>query len=88
MAFLFYILEKIFIMAADINALLALPKKERRQIAEKLWDSLAPETSIAKEDEATLQLLEKRWMDIESGKSKLYSSTQMKQKIEQYRIKK
>jgi putative addiction module component (TIGR02574 family) len=57
--------------AVDMNKLLSLPQKERKKIAEKLWDSLHPEI---KEDESVIKLLEKRWKKIQSGKSTSISS--------------
>ncbi|MFP5043107.1 hypothetical protein [Parasediminibacterium sp. JCM 36343] len=47
-------------MDVDINALLALPQKDKRRIAEKLWDSLLPNNSIVKEDIETINLLENK----------------------------
>jgi putative addiction module component (TIGR02574 family) len=74
-------------MAVSINTLLALPQKERRKIAEKLWGSLSPVQSISREEKDVLALLEKRWKDIESGKSKQYSASEMKKMIAVHRNK-
>jgi putative addiction module component (TIGR02574 family) len=75
-------------MAINIKALLALPEKERKKIAEQLWDSLSPAYSVTKEDEATIALLEERWQNIQSGKSKLYSSAEIKDIIKKHRTNK
>ena len=45
-------------MAYNTKELLALPDKEKRGLAKKLWKSLADNTSIAKEDGATVKELE------------------------------
>ena len=74
-------------MSVVIDALLALPLKKRRKIAEKLWDSLPEVNSILKEDEELIMLLDKRWKNIEEGKSKLYSTEQMKKMVAEYRNK-
>jgi len=65
-------------MAVDINVLLALPQKEKKKIAEQLWDSLLPNNAITKEDKATLDLLDKRWNDMQSGNASLYTPVEMK----------
>jgi putative addiction module component (TIGR02574 family) len=75
-------------MTVDIDTLLALPKSERRKIAEKLWDSLAPTYNVSKEDEATMVLLEERWQNIQSGKSVLYSGDELKNMVVEHRKKK
>jgi putative addiction module component (TIGR02574 family) len=75
-------------MAIDMNNLLTLPSGERRKIAERLWKSLAPVNSISKEEEETIALLEKRWQSIQSGKSKIYTSAEMKKMITGERSKK
>ena len=72
-------------MAVDVNSLLALPEKERKKIAEQLWSSLAPVYTVSKEDKATIALLEQRWESIQSGKSKLYSSSDIKKMIKEHR---
>ncbi len=71
-----------------MNNLLTLPPGERRKIAERLWKSLAPVSSISKEEEETIALLEKRWQNIQNGKSKIYTSAEMKKMIVQERSKK
>ncbi len=75
-------------MAIDMNNLLTLPSGERRKIAERLWKSLTPVNSISKEEEKTIALLEKRWQNIQSGKSKIYTSAEMKKMITRERSKK
>ncbi|CAN5235636.1 hypothetical protein BH20BAC1_BH20BAC1_27910 [soil metagenome] len=75
-------------MAIDMNNLLTLPSGERRKIAERLWKSLTPVNSISKEEEKTIALLEKRWQNIQSGKSKIYTSAEMKKLITRERSKK
>jgi len=72
-------------MQVDINTLLSLPESQRRKIAEKLWDSLAPAYSVSKEDEATVALLEERWQNMQSGKSAQYSPSELKNMIKEYR---
>lgn len=74
-------------MTVDLETLLALPQKQRRKIAEKLWDSLSPNNSISSETKEIIDVLETRWNKIEKGKTKLYSSNELKQKINQYRNK-
>lgn len=74
-------------MTIDINSLLNLPQKERRQIAEKLWDSLAPNNSVTKEDASTIALLESRWQDIQEQKTVLISPKELKAKIQSHRSK-
>lgn len=64
--------------SVDMNKLLSLPQKERRKIAEKLWDSLTPSKSIAPLTTAEKKLLEQRWNKYMSGKMKFYSSSEMK----------
>ncbi|HEX3024060.1 MAG TPA: addiction module protein [Chitinophagaceae bacterium] len=65
-------------MAVDLETLLALPQKQRRKIAEKLWDSLSPNNSISSETKEIIDVLETRRNKIETGKTKLYSSNQLK----------
>jgi putative addiction module component (TIGR02574 family) len=48
-------------MTVDINKLLSLPQKERRKIAEKLWDSLSPSKSTITLSKEEKKLLESRW---------------------------
>ena len=69
-------------MSIDINNLLTLPPAERKLIAEKLWSSLDPVSTISKEDEETIKLLEKRWDNLTKGKSKSYTSTELRMMIE------
>lgn len=65
----------------DINALLNLPEKERRKIAQKLWYSLAPEQQ---DEETVLKLLDKRWNNIKVGNEKAVSSEQFWKKMEKH----
>ncbi|MEI9945697.1 MAG: addiction module protein [Chitinophagaceae bacterium] len=66
-------------MAVDINKLLSLSQKERRKIAEKLWDSLSP---FSKKEEKAIAFAEQRWQDIKSGKSKTLSSSTFWKKMD------
>ena len=75
-------------MTSDINNLLTLPTKERRRIAERLWESLSPVNNISKEDHEILDLLEKRWQEVKNGSSKTYTSAQLKEMIAEERSKK
>jgi putative addiction module component (TIGR02574 family) len=61
-------------MRYNTKELLALPDKEKRGLAKKLWKSLADSTGIVKENEATITELDKRWNSIENGDMKTYSS--------------
>ena len=74
-------------MAVNIDDLLALPQKERRKIAEKLWESLHPASSSTIEEKEIIKLLETRWEDIQSGQSKLLSTKDVKEKITIHRSK-
>jgi putative addiction module component (TIGR02574 family) len=74
-------------MAVDIEALLALPNEERKEVAEKLWESLSPESVISEEDEMISALLDKRWEEIRLKKTKVYSSDELKKMISNIRIK-
>ena len=60
-------------MSYSTEQLLALPDKEKRLLAKKLWSSLGESNTTAKEDEQLIKTIDKRWGDIESGKMKLYS---------------
>ena len=64
-------------MTVDINKLLSLPQKERRKIAEKLWDSLSPTKATITLSKEEKKLLESRWNKYVSGKMKFYSSSEM-----------
>ena len=75
-------------MILDLTSLLALPPEERKEIAEKLWSSLSPTNDIDREDEAILDLLEKRWQGIKEGKTQMYSSEQNKELVSSRRNKK
>ena len=61
-------------MAYNTKELLALPDKEKRGLAKKLWKSLAENMSIAREEQSIIQELDKRWNSIENGEMKTYSS--------------
>lgn len=74
-------------MEYSIDTLLALPQKERRQIAEQLWKSLSPRSSVSVEDEETITLLQKRWEKIQSGESKSYTPTEMREIVSAHRNK-
>jgi putative addiction module component (TIGR02574 family) len=71
-------------MAVDMKALLALPQKQRRKIAEKLWQSLDPAENINSEDASIITLLEKRKAAADAGKTKPLSSAQFWAKVESY----
>lgn len=68
-------------MAIDMQALLNLPQKKRKEIAEQLWDSLSPDNKLSEEDKEIVEMLENRWAQIQSGKSKLYSPAEMRKII-------
>ena len=72
-------------MEVNIQTLLALPQKERKKIAEQLWDSLSPANTLSKEDKKTIDLLDKRWIDLQTGKSKVYTSSEMKSIVDKHR---
>lgn len=74
-------------MAIDIDALLALPLEERKVVAEKLWESLSPESTLSAEDENVLMLLDQRWEDIHQKDSKVLSSLELKKMINDLRNK-
>jgi hypothetical protein len=59
-------------MSYSTEQLLALPDREKRLLAKKLWSSLGENNTTAKEDTQLIIDLDKRWGDIESGKMKLY----------------
>jgi putative addiction module component (TIGR02574 family) len=63
--------KSFFMASVDMVKLLSLPQKQRKKIAEELWDSLTPSV---KDDQKVIELLEKRWKNIQSGKSKIISS--------------
>ena len=67
-------------MAIDINALLKLPQRERRKIAERLVKSLSPNHSMSELSNDEKLVLKKRWDKYISGKMKFYNSNEM-QKI-------
>ena len=63
-------------MSYSTEQLLALPDKEKRLLAKKLLSSLGENNTPVKEDQQMMQVLHKRWEDIESGKMKLYSKNE------------
>jgi putative addiction module component (TIGR02574 family) len=75
-------------MHVDIHELLRLPPKKRKEIAEQLWESLSGENTLSEEDKDIVELLDNRWAQIQSGKSKLYSPAEMQKIILQYRNRK
>ena len=62
----------------DLETLLALPDEEKKEIAEKLWGSLPPASDIDLEEEAIIELLDDRWKKLKEGKTKVYSSEEVK----------
>lgn len=72
-------------MEVNIETLLALPQRERKKIAEQLWDSLSPTNTLSKEDKKIVDMLDKRWGDLQSGKSKVYSPAEMKDMVANHR---
>ena len=74
-------------MAVDIEALLALPNEERKEVAEKSWESLSPESFISEEDEKITSLLDKRLEEIRLKKTKVSSSEELKKMVSHLRIK-
>jgi putative addiction module component (TIGR02574 family) len=69
-------------MNVDIEQLLALPQKERRAIAEKLWSSLAPSATITKEEKEIISLLEARWANYKNGKSTAFTPEELRKKLD------
>lgn len=74
-------------MAYNIKELLALPNKERRMLATKLWKSLADNNALAKEDEEIIKMLNNRWKLVQTGKAKTYSSDEFWDMIDKHRAK-
>jgi len=68
-------------MTYTTEQLLALPDKEKRLLAKKLWSSLGENNTPVKENQQLMQALNKRWEDIESGKIKLYSKKEFWESI-------
>ena len=68
-------------MTYTTEQLLALPDKEKRLLAKKLWNSLGENNTPVKENQQLMQALNKRWEDIESGKIKLYSKKEFWESI-------
>ena len=69
----------------DIHQLLSLPEKQRRKIAEKLWDSLEPGI---RDEQQVQKLLQKRWKEIQEGKSKPVPSDQFWKNMEAHLLSK
>lgn len=68
-------------MGIGINELLALPQSERRKIAERLFTSLSPNTSVEKLSKEEEEILRSRWNKYIAGKMKFYSSKEMIKKV-------
>ncbi len=68
-------------MTADINKLLGLSPEEKRRLAEMLWDSLEQDDQDMKLSEEEKELLQKRWDDLQAGKSNLRDWQDIKQEI-------
>jgi putative addiction module component (TIGR02574 family) len=75
-------------MPVDMKALLALPQKERRKIAERLWKSLPDDDQSLQDEAAVVNLLEKRSNAVKAGKASLLSSEQFWSKVETKILKK
>jgi hypothetical protein len=61
-------------MAIDINELLALPEKERKEIARKLWNSLSPSGHLSDKEIEAINGLENRWDSVRGDIKKIYAS--------------
>jgi putative addiction module component (TIGR02574 family) len=75
-------------MAYNIEELLALPVRERRKISEKITNSLPEnkhELTLSREEK---KLLDLRWDNHLSGKSKSYTSKEMLETVFKSRRKK
>jgi putative addiction module component (TIGR02574 family) len=68
-------------MAYNIEELLLLPVRKRRKISEKLFSSLPESNAVTDEDKATIKMLDKRWDEIKSGKAKLLTPAQLRERI-------
>ncbi len=64
-------------MAYNIDELLALPVRERRKISEKITSSLPENRSELTLTIKEKKLLDQRWQDHVSGKSKSFTSKEM-----------
>ena len=73
--------------AYNTKELLALPDREKRMLAKKLWKSLSDNTAVVKEDEELIKLINKRWEMIETGKIKMYNSAEFWANIDRHREK-
>jgi len=74
-------------MAYNTKELLALPDKEKRVLAKKLWKSLAENHSVVKEDPAIIRMVNKRKEEIETGKAALVTPEQLRKEINEHRKK-
>ena len=74
-------------MAYNTKELLALPNKEKKILAKKLWKSLAENHSVVKEDPSIISLLNKRKEEIETGKASLVTPEQLRKEINEHRKK-
>jgi putative addiction module component (TIGR02574 family) len=69
-------------MPVDMKALLALPQKERRKIAERLWKSL--EENKAKTVMLTQKEkieVEQRWNKYLAGNTSVYTTDEMRKEV-------
>lgn len=80
-----YYFSKNYFMSFDVNNLLSLPMADRKRIAEKLWSSLDPVNSLSREEEKNIKLLEKRWNNFISGKTKVYAGAEFREAIKEFR---
>lgn len=67
--------------SVNIDKLLSLPQKERRKIAERLFDSLSPNLAVVRLSKMEEAIIAKRWEDYVAGKVKFSSARQMHQKV-------
>jgi putative addiction module component (TIGR02574 family) len=74
--------------AYNAKEIFALPNKERRLLAKKLWKSLDEHNVVVNEDKETLKELEQRWQMIMEGKIKTLTPAQFWSNIEKHRSKK
>jgi putative addiction module component (TIGR02574 family) len=75
-------------MAYDINEILALPVRERRKISEKLLSSLPENKEENTLTKAEKKILDERWQNHISGKSKSFTSKEMWNKLSKIKAKK
>jgi putative addiction module component (TIGR02574 family) len=74
-------------MSYNTKELLALPNKEKRALAKKLWQSLEGSSAISSEEKEVIAMLEKRRNEIKSGKAVLLSPDELRKQIQAYRNK-